>query len=90
MTHGDGGKGSSRRVENSQAVRDGWDRIFGNKKQDEPMIDDDDNEDFNEDYDETDVEECPVCRGQMAITGTKMYLFCDTCGHREEVDHDYD
>ena len=28
-----GGKGSGRRNEDLQAVRDGWDRIFGNKKE---------------------------------------------------------
>ncbi len=92
-THGDGGKGSSRRVENTQAVRDGWDRIFGRKSagKKEPMIDNDEDEHFEEDYeDETEERECPVCRGHLCVTGTGMYLFCDTCGHREELDHDYD
>jgi hypothetical protein len=83
----DGGKGSVRRNEDNEAYRNNFDNIFRKNK---PMIDEHDNEDFNEDYDETDVEECPVCRGQLVLTGTKMYLFCDTCGHREEVDHDYD
>ena len=99
-THGDGGKGSSRRVENTQAVRDGWDRIFGAKgvkavsqeiKEHEMIYDEHENEHFEEDHeDETDVNECPVCRGHLCVTGTGMYLFCDTCGHREELDHDYD
>jgi hypothetical protein len=79
MAHGDGGKGSGRRVENSQAVRDGWEMI------------DDDYEDEQEEHEHDDDEgyPCPVCRGDMAVTGTGMYWFCDTCGHREELEHDY-
>jgi len=55
----DGGKGSARRKEDSQAVRDNWDRIFG-KKEETPMIDDD--EDYTDDdseYDDT----CTWCGG---------------------------
>jgi hypothetical protein len=57
----DGGKGSSRRKENAQAVRDNWDRIFGNKK-DTPMIDEEDNEDYTDDIDDGD-EDCSWCGG---------------------------
>jgi len=57
--HSDGGKGSARRKEDAQAVRDNWDRIFG-KKDDKPMIDDDDNiEQDDEEYDDT----CTWCGG---------------------------
>ena len=83
----DGGKGSVRRNEDNDAYRNNYDAIFGKKTM---MNEHDEHEDFEEDYDETDAEECPVCRGQLVLTGTKMYLFCDTCGHREEVDHDCD
>jgi len=87
-THGDGGKGSGRRNENSQAVRDGWDRIFGAKKMNDDYEEDDQQEE--EEYDETEGRSCPVCRGDLVVTATGMYLFCDTCGHREElVDDDY-
>jgi hypothetical protein len=58
----DGGKGSARRKENSQAVRDNWDLIFGNKK-DAPMIDEEDNEDYTDDIDDSMDEECSWCGG---------------------------
>lgn len=88
-THGDGGKGSGRRVENSQAVRDNWDLIFGKGKT--AMNEEfDDDEQLEEEIDETEGYPCPICRGDMVVTATGMYLFCDTCGHREElVDDDY-
>lgn len=90
----DGGKGSVRRNEDTEAYRNNYDNIFRRKKtminEDPQERSDEDYERSEDDYDDTDVNECPVCRGQMAITGTKMYLFCDTCGHREELDHDYD
>ncbi len=31
MTHSDGGKGSARRKENTQAILNNWDLIFGKK-----------------------------------------------------------
>jgi tRNA(Ile2) C34 agmatinyltransferase TiaS len=48
----------------------------------------DEHEETNDDYDEDGGRICPVCRGDMVVTGTGMYLFCDTCGHREELDND--
>jgi DnaJ-class molecular chaperone len=73
----DGGKGSARRKEDSQAVRDNWDRIFG-KKEETPMIEE--HEDGNEDYtDETDeYDYCHVCSG----SGEGMYdgSSCHACG----------
>jgi hypothetical protein len=105
MSEWHGGKGSGRRNEDSQAVRDGWERIFGAKAPvsspsaagltgKEIMMNeheyehDDDNEIDNEEYDETEGRICPVCRGHMVVTATGMYMFCDTCGHREELDND--
>jgi hypothetical protein len=61
----DGGKGSARRKEDSQAVRDNWDRIFG-KKGETPMIDDEDdiyNEDYTDDIDDSMQEDCSLCGG---------------------------
>jgi DnaJ-class molecular chaperone len=71
----DGGKGSGRRKEDAQAVRDNWDRIFGNKK-DTPMIDEEDNEDYTDEIDEYDY--CHVCSG----SGEGMYdgSSCHACG----------
>jgi len=60
----DGGKGSARRKEDSQAVRDNWDRIFGKKET--PMIDDEDdidNEDYTDDIDDSMQEDCSLCGG---------------------------
>ena len=56
----DGGKGSVRRNEDNDAYRNNYDAIFGNKKQKEqPMIDEDNIEDFDEEYDDT----CTWCGG---------------------------
>jgi RecJ-like exonuclease len=60
MTVSDGGKGSARRKEDSQAVRDGWDRIFGKK---EPMIDDEHEDYTNDDIDDSMDEDCSWCGG---------------------------
>jgi hypothetical protein len=63
MASSDGGKGSARRKEDAQAVRDNWDRIFGKK---ESMIDDDDdidNEDYTDDIDDSMQEDCSLCGG---------------------------
>jgi hypothetical protein len=60
----DGGKGSARRKEDAQAIRDNWDRIFG-KKEEPPMIDEDDidNEDYTDDIDDSMQEDCSLCGG---------------------------
>jgi hypothetical protein len=65
MVSSDGGKGSARRKEDAQAVRDNWDRIFG-KKKDTPMIDEDDdidNKDYTDDIDDSMQEDCSLCGG---------------------------
>jgi hypothetical protein len=95
-THGDGGKGSARRNEDVSKINENWDRIFGgnkkqNKKEQQTMNDEYEHDDETEDtgeYDDDGGRICPVCRGDMVVTGTGMYLFCDTCGHREELEND--
>jgi hypothetical protein len=76
-THGDGGKGSARRKEDVSKIHENWDRIFGKKDDDKPMIDDNehDEEDGSED-DEYDY--CHVCSG----SGEGMYdgSSCHACG----------
>jgi hypothetical protein len=90
MTHGDGGKGSGRRKEDASKIRDNWDLIFGKGKTTMNEEYEHDDEQVEEEIDETEGRSCPVCRGDMVVTATGMYLFCDTCGHREElVDDDY-
>jgi len=87
-THGDGGKGSGRRVENSQAVRDGWDRIFGKKEQ--KQMEHDDYIEEHDDEDEGMI--CPACNG----SGEGGYdgSTCSRCGGYGEIsaneDDDYD
>ena len=89
MAHGDGGKGSGRRVENTQAVHDGWDRIFGRKsagkKEVKPMI-----EDQHEHDDDEGEWSCDHCGGPMYRQAHWNYAQCDDCGARQElIDDDY-
>ena len=81
MTHGDGGKGSSRRKEDVSKVRDNWDLIFGSKKkQKEEQV-----MEFNEDGDTI----CPQCGTEMSATEHGQWLHCDICGHTEDfIDED--
>jgi len=76
----DGGKGSARRKENAQAVRDNWDRIFGGKKMND-YDEDDDPQDLSEDYERSEDDEydyCDACSG----SGEGMYdgSSCHACG----------
>jgi hypothetical protein len=89
MASSDGGKGSARRKEDAQAVRDNWDRIFGKKET--PMIDEEDdyvdecsNEERHEDEDWT----CDVCGGPMYKQPHWGYARCDDCGARQELIND--
>ena len=88
MASSDGGKGSARRKEDAQAIRDNWDRIFGKKET--PMIDED--EDDNIDNDERDHEDsewtCDVCGGPMYKQPHWGYARCDDCGARQELIND--
>lgn len=87
MTYSDGGKGSGRRKEDSQAVRDGWDRIFG--KKDTTMIEDP-QERSDEDMEEQSDDEwtCEVCGGPMYHQPHWGYAQCDDCGARQELIND--
>jgi hypothetical protein len=90
MASSDGGKGSARRKEDAQAIRDNWDRIFGKKET--PMIEDDEddyvdecsNEERHEDEDWT----CDVCGGPMYKQPHWGYARCDDCGARQELIND--
>jgi hypothetical protein len=87
MVSSDGGKGSARRKEDAQAVRDNWDRIFGKR---EPMIEEDE-DNTNDDFLEDDgYEICHRCNG----SGEGMYDgstcgFCKGTGE-EPVEKDCD
>ena len=61
MSHSDGGKGSGRRKEDASKVRDNWDLIWGKKKE-QPMIDDD-NEYIEENEDGEYDDTCTWCGG---------------------------
>ena len=86
----DGGKGSARRKEDAQAVRDNWDLIFG--KKDAPMIDEDDDNIDNDELDERDHEDsewtCDRCGGLMHRMPMQGYARCDDCGKRQELIND--
>ena len=56
----DGGKGSVRRNEDTEAYRNNFDAIFGKKKEKTPMIEPDD---IHEDIDDSEYEECTWCGG---------------------------
>jgi len=89
-THGDGGKGSGRRKEDASKIRDNWDLIFKPKGKTMNEHEEHDHDETNNDYDDDGGRICPICRGDMVVTATGMYLFCDNCGHREElIDDDY-
>lgn len=79
-THGDGGKGSSRRKEDVRAINNNWDTIFGTKHKELAVP--------IQDAEEDAAMSCDVCGADMLITDTGMYLFCDNCGHREELEWD--
>ena len=87
MASSDGGKGSGRRKEDAQAVRDNWDRIFGgnkmNEHEDEDGIDNDEH-DHEDDGEWT----CDRCGGPMYKQPHWCYARCDDCGARQELIND--
>jgi len=88
----DGGKGSGRRKENAQAIRDNWDRIFGGNKMND-YDEDDDPQDLSEDYERSEDEEdsewtCDRCGGPMYRQPHWGYARCDDCGKRQELIND--
>jgi hypothetical protein len=84
----DGGKGSARRKEDAQAVRDNWDRIFGGNK----MNEHEDEDDIDNELDERDHEDsewtCDRCGGPMYKQPHWCYARCDDCGARQELIND--
>jgi len=98
MSHGDGGKGSGRRKEDVNKVRDNWDLIFGAKapessptaagnKKDTTM-----NEHKHDDNEMDHSEEectCDVCGGPMYSAPHWSYGQCDDCGARQELIDDF-
>lgn len=79
----DGGKGSGRRNEDVSKINSNWDQIDWsvkkNMEHDEYEHDDDD-----EGFD------CPMCGGQFKANSMGNYLYCDGCGHRQELTDDDD
>ena len=88
----DGGKGSVRRNEDSDAYRNNYDAIFGSKKKQTKVetMNDDYIEEHDDDEDEGMI--CPACNG----SGEGMYdgSTCSRCGGYGEIsaneDDDYD
>jgi len=79
----DGGKGSSRRKENAQAVRDNWDLIFG--KKDQLM---NEHDEYEHEEDGEGEWQCDVCGGPMYRQAHWSYAQCDDCGARQELEDD--
>jgi hypothetical protein len=88
MASSDGGKGSARRKEDAQAVRDNWDRIFGGNK----MNEHEDEDDIDNELDERDHEDsewtCDRCGGPMYKQPHWCYARCDDCGAKQELIND--
>ena len=59
MTHGDGGKGSSRRKENVRAISDNWDKIFSAKQKEQQTMNEHADDEDDGEYDDT----CTWCGG---------------------------
>ena len=78
----DGGKGSVRRNEDTEAYRNNYDAIF-RKKDKEPMIDD---------YEDDEDGEwcCESCGGPMHRTEDGRHGQCDDCGRYCDLESDYD
>jgi len=88
MTHGDGGKGSGRRKEDASKVRDNWDLIFGNKKEQQTM-NEHEHEHDDDDIDHSEEEwTCDVCGGPMYSAAHWNYGKCDDCGATQELIND--
>jgi rubrerythrin len=88
--HGDGGKGSVRRNEDTEAYRNNFDNIF-RKTKETPMNDfnDDDPQDLSEDNERSEDEwTCDVCGGPMYRQAHWNYAQCDDCGARQELEND--
>jgi len=91
-THGDGGKGSSRRNEDVSKVKSNWDLIdwsvtTSKKTKEEPKM----NEDYEDTQEHDDEGEwaCEVCGGPVYRQSHWNYAQCDDCGTRQELESDY-
>jgi rubrerythrin len=84
--HGDGGKGSVRRNEDTEAYRNNFDNIFRKNKKETPMIYEDD--DSEHEHSEDDEWTCDVCGGPMYRQSHWNYAQCDDCGARQELEND--
>ena len=83
----DGGKGSVRRNEDTEAYRNNFDNIFRKDKKEEPEMIDEDHEEHDMDDDEW---TCDVCGGPMYRQPHWNYGQCDDCGARQELENDSD
>jgi rubrerythrin len=80
----DGGKGSVRRNEDTEAYRNNYDAIFG--KKDKKKMNDEEPIDTSDDGEWT----CDHCGGPMYRQAHWSYAQCDDCGARQElIDDDY-
>lgn len=89
----DGGKGSSRRNEDSEAYRNNYDAIFGKKDKKMNTQDGmDPQERSDEDYERSEEGEwtCDYCGGPMYRQAHWSYAQCDDCGTRVELEDDSD
>jgi ribosomal protein L37AE/L43A len=87
----DGGKGSVRRNEDTEAYRNNFDNIFRKKEQTMKNYEEDDLQQ-SEDMERSDEGEwsCDHCGGPMYRQAHWNYAQCDDCGARQElIDDDY-
>ena len=88
----DGGKGSVRRNEDTEAYRNNFDAIFGKKERiKEPMIEDHEEHDHDNNDDDEGEWTCDSCGGPMYRQAHWNYGQCDDCGAKQElIDDSYD
>lgn len=74
----DGGKGSVRRNEDTEAYRNNFDAIF---RKDKKLME-------RDPYEEEDEPTCDSCGGPMYRQAHWSYMQCDDCGARQELEED--
>ena len=91
----DGGKGSVRRNEDTEAYRNNYDAIFGrksagSKKKETPMNEEDDYIEEEEDIEDEEHEwSCDYCGGPMHRTEDGRHGQCGDCGRYCDLESDY-
>ena len=87
----DGGKGSVRRNEDSDAYRSNYDAIFGrNKKEQQTMNTHDEDDYIEEDIEDEEHEwSCDYCGGPMHRTENGQHGQCGDCGRYCDLESDY-